>query len=75
MRYVDEDDISFVVLEVQVWGCTFMFPSCDVSYRSIEDFDHIPSASSKILEFDGRLDRMWLFPNTRKWYLDSQFPS
>lgn len=75
MRYVDEDDISFVVLEVQVWGCTFMFPSCDVSYSSIEDFDHIHSASSKILEFDGRLDRMWLFPNTRKWYLDSEFPT
>jgi hypothetical protein len=50
-----------------------MFPSCDVSYRSIEKFDYIPSASFKILGFDVRLDCMWLFPNTRKWYLESQF--
>ncbi len=41
----------------------------------LEDFEYILDAFSRILESNARLDSMWLFPNTRKWYLDFQLPT
>jgi hypothetical protein len=52
-----------------------MFPFCDVSYSTIEDFDCVPNTSCGILESDGWLDSMWLFLNTKIWYVDSQLPT
>jgi hypothetical protein len=52
-----------------------MFPFCDVSYSTIEDFDYVPNTSCEILEFDGWLNNMWLSPNTKIWYLESQLPT
>ncbi len=45
VRYVDKDDTSLLVLKVQVWACTFMSSSLDVSYKSSGDSDYVPSAS------------------------------
>ncbi len=45
VRYVDKDDTSFLVLEIQVWACTFMSSSPKVSYESIGDSNYVPSAS------------------------------
>ncbi len=39
VRYVNEDDISFTIPKVLVWCYTPMSPSCEVCYRSIENFD------------------------------------
>ncbi len=50
-----------------------MFPFCDVSYSTIEDFDYVPNTSCEILESDGWLTNMWLSPNTKIWYLH-RFP-
>lgn len=50
-----------------------MFPS--FSFKTINDFDFVPSVFLGIFMFDIRLNGMWLLPNTRKWYLDSQFPT
>jgi hypothetical protein len=44
-----------------------MFPSHDLFYRFVEDFDYVFSTFSKISKFDVRLEKMWLFLNTRKW--------
>jgi len=52
-----------------------MFPFCDVSYNTIEDFDYKLNTSCGILESNGRSDSMWLSPNTKIWYLDSQHPT
>lgn len=39
VKYVHKGDISFNVLEVQVWSCKPVSPFHDLSYRSIEDSD------------------------------------
>ncbi len=46
-----------------------------IGLMKLEDFDYVPDAASRILESNVRLDSMCLFPNTRKWYLDFQFPT
>ncbi len=56
-------------------GYTLMFPFCDVSYSTIEDFDYAPNTSCGIVESNGQLDSMWLFFNTNIWYLHSQLPT
>jgi hypothetical protein len=38
VRYVDEIEISFNILEVRVWGCKHVFMFHYLSYRSIEGF-------------------------------------
>jgi hypothetical protein len=73
VRCVDEDDTSFIVPKVQFSGCTLVFPTHDVSYKSIEDSYYVFCASFGILEFYGRPYSMWLFSNIRNWYLDIQF--
>jgi hypothetical protein len=50
-----------------------MLPS--FSFKTIDNFDFVPNAYLRILTFDIRLNGTWLLPNTKKWYLDSQFPT
>jgi hypothetical protein len=45
VKYVQKDETSSLVVEVQVWACTFMFSSPNVSYKSIGDSNYVPSAS------------------------------
>jgi hypothetical protein len=52
-----------------------MFPSHDLSYRFVEDFDYVLSTISKFSKSDGRLKNMWLFLNTRKWASGFQRPT
>ncbi len=41
MTYVDEDDTSCMVIEVQIRDYKFMFPSHDTSYKSMEDSNYV----------------------------------
>jgi hypothetical protein len=68
-------EILFNILEVQVWGCKHVSMFHDLSYRCVEDSNYVHGTSFGIPEFDERLNNMWLSPNTRKWYLDSQLPT
>jgi hypothetical protein len=68
VRYVNEDDTSIAIPQIQGWGCIFMSPSnLMFPYMPIEDFNYILSMSLGIPKFDGRLNSMWLFLNIGKW--------
>jgi hypothetical protein len=73
VRYVVESEISFNILEVQVWGCKHVSMFHYLSYRSIEDSNYVHVTSFGILE--SNMIICGLFLNTRKWYSDSQLPT
>jgi hypothetical protein len=37
-----------------------VFPSHDLSYKSIEDFNYALALSSRNVELNGKVDNMWL---------------
>lgn len=41
VKYVNDNEFSFNILEVQVWGCKHVSMSHYLSYRSIEDSDYV----------------------------------
>jgi hypothetical protein len=58
-KYINEDDIHFQV-PVWVWDYKLVFPSHDLSYKSIEDFNYALGLSSRNVELNGKVDNMWL---------------
>jgi hypothetical protein len=66
MTYIDEDDISCMVIEFQIKDYKFMFPSHDTSYKSIEDSNYVLGMSSRIDVFNGKFDNMCLSFNSKK---------
>jgi len=52
-----------------------MFPSHDLSYRFVEDFDYVFNTFSKISKSDVRLENMWLSFNISKWAFSFQCPT
>jgi hypothetical protein len=66
MTYINEDDTSCMVIEVQIRDYKFMFPSHDTSYKSIEDSNYVFGMSFGIDVFNGKLDKMCLSLNFQK---------
>jgi hypothetical protein len=52
-----------------------MFPFCDVSYNTMNILIMYLTLLVKFFESNGQLNSVWLSPNTKIWYLDSQLPT